>query len=599
MRSEIFKAAAALVGTAAVALAGAATAGAGSGVGAAFNLGEANTVNATSALTGNSANGAQLRVANTNTTNDTVVAEASGGIGVALYGKHLTGGGAGPAVRGDSSSTAANAFSVYGLLAPTSPGAGSAAIRAESKSTTAKGYGLWASQAGAGTGVFATSVTGLGVYGQHTGTTGAAAGVQGESASAAAPGLLGKNTAGGPALSLQVNSGISPFTVNSQTRVISLNADLLDGLDSSALQKRVTGTCAAGSALRAVNGDGSVVCQAVGGGGSGWSLTGNAGTTPGANFIGTSDNKALVFKTNGSERMRVDASGNLGVGTATPSDKLDVSGTVAAHNSSVLVNEGFESTTFPPNGNWTTGSQNPWSRTTDRSYAGSASAQTPLFPYTTTSGSSYLQLDYTLPTAGRIDFHWGMQNPSNGRAFYFCVDNSVGCGSQPGERLTGGPASGFEWLHYSSSIPAGQHTFTWLMVITGSGFNDHQAWLDSVQLETTGVAVRAFGDAQQSRTAGGWAKALVRQVGGTLQHCYNSQGTSPDSCAGLSITSWGTGAQVITFPFDVDDRFVTVTAESADFTACAFNFVSSNSILVHTFTTNGDPIDRAFTLMVF
>jgi hypothetical protein len=36
----------------------------------------------------------------------------------------------------------------------------------------------------------------------------------------------------------------------------------------------------------------------TGGGGSGWSLTGNAGTTPSTNFIGTSDAKSLEFKVN-------------------------------------------------------------------------------------------------------------------------------------------------------------------------------------------------------------------------------------------------------------------------------------------------------------
>lgn len=37
----------------------------------------------------------------------------------------------------------------------------------------------------------------------------------------------------------------------------------------------------------------------AGGGGSGWSLTGNAGTVPGTNFIGTTDDKDLVFKRGG------------------------------------------------------------------------------------------------------------------------------------------------------------------------------------------------------------------------------------------------------------------------------------------------------------
>jgi hypothetical protein len=47
------------------------------------------------------------------------------------------------------------------------------------------------------------------------------------------------------------------------------------------------------------------------GGSSGWSLTGNAGTTPGTNFIGTTDSKDLVFKTNNSERLRITTGGNV------------------------------------------------------------------------------------------------------------------------------------------------------------------------------------------------------------------------------------------------------------------------------------------------
>ncbi len=42
-----------------------------------------------------------------------------------------------------------------------------------------------------------------------------------------------------------------------------------------------------------------------------WSLTGNSGTTPGNNFIGTTDNKDLVFKTNNSEKMRIYNNGNI------------------------------------------------------------------------------------------------------------------------------------------------------------------------------------------------------------------------------------------------------------------------------------------------
>ncbi|HZV12091.1 MAG TPA: hypothetical protein VFA55_02675, partial [Candidatus Kapabacteria bacterium] len=40
-------------------------------------------------------------------------------------------------------------------------------------------------------------------------------------------------------------------------------------------------------------------------GSSGWSLTGNSGTTPGTNFVGTTDANDLVFETNSSEDMRL------------------------------------------------------------------------------------------------------------------------------------------------------------------------------------------------------------------------------------------------------------------------------------------------------
>src|SRR5262245_53487079 len=41
------------------------------------------------------------------------------------------------------------------------------------------------------------------------------------------------NTGGGPAGAFTVNAGVAPFTVNSTTKVVNLNADRLDGLDST------------------------------------------------------------------------------------------------------------------------------------------------------------------------------------------------------------------------------------------------------------------------------------------------------------------------------------------------------------------------------
>ena len=56
---------------------------------------------------------------------------------------------------------------------------------------------------------------------------------------------------------------------------------------------------------------------------TGWSLTGNTGTTAGTNFIGTTDTQNLIIKTDNIERLRIDTDGHIRatttVGGNTPS----------------------------------------------------------------------------------------------------------------------------------------------------------------------------------------------------------------------------------------------------------------------------------------
>lgn len=59
---------------------------------------------------------------------------------------------------------------------------------------------------------------------------------------------------------------------------------------------------------------------------SGWQLLGNAGTNPAINFIGTTDAVDWVIRTSNTERARMTAAGNFGVGTATPLQRSHING---------------------------------------------------------------------------------------------------------------------------------------------------------------------------------------------------------------------------------------------------------------------------------
>ena len=66
------------------------------------------------------------------------------------------------------------------------------------------------------------------------------------------------------------------------------------------------------------------ICNGIDGAQNAWALLGNAGTDSTLNFVGTTDNKPLIFKTNNTEKIRVTAGGKVGIGTSFPQRALQI-----------------------------------------------------------------------------------------------------------------------------------------------------------------------------------------------------------------------------------------------------------------------------------
>jgi len=89
-----------------------------------------------------------------------------------------------------------------------------------------------------------------------------------------------------------------------------------------------------------------------------WLLSGNSGTNPASNFIGTIDNQRLVFRTNNTEKVTILSNGNLGIGLSSPIRPLQVDNKGVEDNNAAITGSSpsmyFSSTATLPSPPYTT-----------------------------------------------------------------------------------------------------------------------------------------------------------------------------------------------------------------------------------------------------
>lgn len=211
-----------------------------------------------------------------------------------------------------------------------------------------------------------------------------------------------------------------------------------------------------------------------------WGLTGNAGTNPTINKIGTLDAQNLIISTNNTEASRITSTGNIGVNTTIPTSNFHVRHITSNYD---LLDKDFEDNTLTP---LTTNGDASWFLQTSQVYSGTLSA---VSGNITDNQESILEFTATIPAEGaRIEFYVRI-DAEDFDEIEFDIDGT-----------TKESWFGFnDWEYFSVDVEPGFHTFTWTYI---KDFSDSlgadEAYLDNIRLTINANTSIRIQDGNQS-----------------------------------------------------------------------------------------------------
>ncbi len=227
-----------------------------------------------------------------------------------------------------------------------------------------------------------------------------------------------------------------------------------------------------------------------------WSVTGNAGTTPGTNFLGTTDNKSLRFRTNNAEQMIIDSTGNVGIGTSgfDPSqpEKLLVDAGTHPNNGPVInstpinaigTSNGFQQVQVQ-NRSWGKYSSSDLVAASDGTQNGTAPVNTDIHYVDlginssgyTNSNSNILNQPYTAYLYSTTPYHFFIGNGYQGKDIIFFTNYSNTNSNNTADgfelmRLKGGTSVATQQVTIGTPTPNGTNKLTVSGSISASAFN--------------------------------------------------------------------------------------------------------------------------------